>query len=756
MTDLSRAIAVKPIITYPREAQVGKTYLMTIDLQPEEGFEWQYEEEEYPIYCTVDSNLFSSKPVGEPVVVLHRFGGSYGEAKFLLTATDEVTEGEVSITLVNAWGVSIKTIKVLSSLRAIQNVIEVPDNTTNKQAQILDTSLADALIAIIRQQSAILHSLNISEWEDSLHQLEEQTLSEGFKILFLGEFKRGKSTLINALLAKEINYGILPTDIIPITAIITAIKWGDTPHVILHYSNEHSVSVSVEQLKDYVTINHTNIVADESLCERVEVFLPISFLKSGLEIIDSPGLNDTEIRQRITLSYLTRADLVFFVLSSVAALSQSELEIIERIIDIKRDIIFICNQFDLIQDRDKDRLKAYVTNRLARLNKGEKQKIFFVSAYEALDGRLVGNSNQVQQSGIILLEQEIDKLIISRRDLRFRRISAVVKKSIRESRLVISTRSSILHKEQADLDTRYRRERDRPEKINEVRSRLDRRISRSREEIMSLVSAKASQPFNQVARQIDNWVEGYEVREPLALKDFLPWNNTSAVRRVASEVTEHLISRMDIEFTQWQSTELQPSIRQYLESISHDLESILHEFSAIQSELDSQLNFNRNIFLAEASLSRRNVVELQMLSATAGLAAISATVYPELLEISTVVQMISLTTEKIKKAVGSRLKYEILSSSNEISLQLAINVADIISAEIQNAVHQAFARELEYSYEESVSLRQTMEERTIQFEESKIYLHRLSSQLDSVEQQLENLEEQLHKLKSIGTVLDER
>jgi hypothetical protein len=83
MTDLSRAIAVKPIITYPREAQVGKTYLMTIDLQPEEGFEWQYEEEEYPIYCTVDSNLFSSKPVGEPVVVLHRFGGSYGEAKFL-------------------------------------------------------------------------------------------------------------------------------------------------------------------------------------------------------------------------------------------------------------------------------------------------------------------------------------------------------------------------------------------------------------------------------------------------------------------------------------------------------------------------------------------------------------------------------------------------------------------------------------------------------------------------------------------------
>jgi ribosome biogenesis GTPase A len=756
MTDLSRAIAVKPIITYPSEAQVGKTYLMTIDLQPEENFEWQYDEEEYPIYCTVDSNLFSSKPVGEPVVVLHRFGGSYGEAKFLLTATDEVTEGEVSITLVNAWGLSIKTIKVLSSLRAIQNVIPEKE-VTNKQAQILDTSsLADALIAIIRQQSAILQSLNMSEWEDNLHQLEEQTLSEGFKILFLGEFKRGKSTLINALLAREVNHEILATDVLPTTASITQIKWGETPHVILHYSNEQSMLVSVEQLKDYVAINHTDIIADESFCERIEVFLPISFLKSGLEIIDSPGLNDTEIRQRITLNYLTRSDLVFFVLSALAPLSQSELEIIERIININRDIIFICNQFDRVPDKDKDRFKAYVTNRLAHLNKGGKKKIFFVSAYEALHGRLLGNSNQVQKSGIILLEQEIDKLIISRRELRFHRISAVVKESIRESRHAIFVQSSLVQSEQADLDVRYRRETDRLEIINEVSSKLDRRISRSREEIMSLVSAKASQPFNQVARQIDNWVEGYEVREPLAFKDFLPGNNTSAVRRVASEVTEHLISRMDIEFTQWQSTELQPSISQYLESISHDLESISHELSAIQIELDSQLNFNRNIFLVEASLSRSNVVGLQMLPVTAGLATISAIANPELLAIGTIVGMISLTTEKIKKAVASRLKYELLSLSYEISQQLAITVADTISAEIRNAVHQKFARELEYSYEEGVSLRQKMEERTRQFEESKVYLHRLSSQLDSIEQQLENLEEQLHKLKSIGTVLDER
>jgi tetratricopeptide (TPR) repeat protein len=108
----SRILSVKPIIHYPRVAQVGKTYLMTIDLEVEAGAEWQYEEEEYPIYCTVDSELFSSKPVGEPVVVLHRFGGSYGEARFLLIADSEVKQGSLKIILINAWGVHFKVLNL--------------------------------------------------------------------------------------------------------------------------------------------------------------------------------------------------------------------------------------------------------------------------------------------------------------------------------------------------------------------------------------------------------------------------------------------------------------------------------------------------------------------------------------------------------------------------------------------------------------------------------------------------------------------
>ena len=93
----SIALAIKPIVRYPRVAQVGKTYLMTIDLEVEDGAEWQYEEEEYPVYCEVDSDAFSFRSVGEPVLVLHRFGGNYGEVRFLIKPLQEISEKYITI-----------------------------------------------------------------------------------------------------------------------------------------------------------------------------------------------------------------------------------------------------------------------------------------------------------------------------------------------------------------------------------------------------------------------------------------------------------------------------------------------------------------------------------------------------------------------------------------------------------------------------------------------------------------------------------
>jgi hypothetical protein len=105
-------IRLRPIISYPRRAQAGKSYLMTIDLQLEApGAPWPFPEEEYAISCILDTQpFFSYEPLEgrEPAIVLHRFGGSYGPAQYMLTAAPhELPKGAISITFTNPYGIPI-------------------------------------------------------------------------------------------------------------------------------------------------------------------------------------------------------------------------------------------------------------------------------------------------------------------------------------------------------------------------------------------------------------------------------------------------------------------------------------------------------------------------------------------------------------------------------------------------------------------------------------------------------------------------
>ncbi|NEZ64371.1 NACHT domain-containing protein [Leptolyngbyaceae cyanobacterium CCMR0082] len=138
MVNESHGFSIRPVIHYPSGVQAGKTYLMTIDLLPEESFKWHSEEEEHPIYCQVDSDVFNTNPVDETVVVLHRFGGSYGEIGILVTAPLQGIEGQLSVTLINRWGVPIKriflgTIPIYSGL--VDSPIETEIHVTTSQVK---------------------------------------------------------------------------------------------------------------------------------------------------------------------------------------------------------------------------------------------------------------------------------------------------------------------------------------------------------------------------------------------------------------------------------------------------------------------------------------------------------------------------------------------------------------------------------------------------------------------------------------------
>lgn len=120
----SSTIKIQPIINYPREARVGESYLLTIDVRLaslKSG--WEYPEEEYPIKCVLNVQPYFSYEVlgnGEPGIVLHRFGGTYGAAHYLLKACErKIEKGTVSITLLNARDIPIAHIELECEVKEV-------------------------------------------------------------------------------------------------------------------------------------------------------------------------------------------------------------------------------------------------------------------------------------------------------------------------------------------------------------------------------------------------------------------------------------------------------------------------------------------------------------------------------------------------------------------------------------------------------------------------------------------------------------
>lgn len=110
-------LSVVPVVAYPKVAERGRSYLMTVDMASPPDQVWSVPEEEIEIGFVIDgSPLYTSRPLGTPSVIVHRFGGTYGAARFVLTAGDTVGEGPITLTILNPSGLPAKALRLASRI----------------------------------------------------------------------------------------------------------------------------------------------------------------------------------------------------------------------------------------------------------------------------------------------------------------------------------------------------------------------------------------------------------------------------------------------------------------------------------------------------------------------------------------------------------------------------------------------------------------------------------------------------------------
>jgi Dynamin family len=151
-----------------------------------------------------------------------------------------------------------------------------------------------------------------------------------FHVLVVGEFKQGKSTLINSLL----DTSICPVDDDIATSAPTAVRFGDPPEATVYLEPEREgddlveQSIAVDDVQDYVT--EAANPANERRVKSVEVGLPLPFLSDGLVFVDTPGVGGLgSVHGTITIGALPMADGVLFVSDASQEFSAPELQFLK-------------------------------------------------------------------------------------------------------------------------------------------------------------------------------------------------------------------------------------------------------------------------------------------------------------------------------------------------------------------------------------------------------------------------------------------
>jgi GTP-binding protein EngB required for normal cell division len=258
-----------------------------------------------------------------------------------------------------------------------------------------------SLAEIVRSAQAI--DSKDSDLQSASRELLTRLAEDRFNLMLVGRFSRGKSTLINAVLG----YPYLPTGILPLTSVITTVRYGSRPQAVLNFRNAGLPrEIPLSQLPEYVTqqSNPGNV----KRLAYAEIQLPVELLRRGLFFVDSPGLGssiaeNTETTER----FFPQADAFVLITSYDSPLSEEEDRALQRIRQADRVLFVIVNKHDTVSPSERGQVLEFVQERLARYYFTREPLVFSVSARLALEGKQQRNVELIDASGIRPFEEAL-------------------------------------------------------------------------------------------------------------------------------------------------------------------------------------------------------------------------------------------------------------------------------------------------------------------------------------------------------------
>lgn len=279
-------------------------------------------------------------------------------------------------------------------------------------------AMADTLSTAETAGATASGQLSLAPQVETLRGVADNLQQGIFRLVVLGDLKRGKSTLLNSLLGER----LLPSDVNPCTAVLTVLKYGPQKQVTIHHLDDTPPEkIELEDFKQIYTIDPEEAKAlaskDQAAFPNVshaEIEYPLPLLQQGLELIDTPGLNDTEARNQLVFNFLQDCHAVLFVMDATQPCTLDERRYLQNTLkDRGITIFFLINAWDKVQSNlinpddsealtsAEDRLRGVFHTHLADYCPHQyDQRVFEVSGLKALRSQLQNDPEALAQSGV--------------------------------------------------------------------------------------------------------------------------------------------------------------------------------------------------------------------------------------------------------------------------------------------------------------------------------------------------------------------
>jgi GTPase SAR1 family protein len=245
---------------------------------------------------------------------------------------------------------------------------------------------------------------------DAARALDKKLVENRFNVVVFGEFKRGKTTFVNALLGAD----MLPAAVVPLTSIVTAVTWGEEIRARIGYLDGRAEDIDVQELARYVTErgNPENRLG----VARAVLSYPSDDLRDGVFLVDTPGVGSVYRRNtEAARALLSESDVAIFLTSADPPISDAERAFLEEVRGEATRLFFVLNKIDYLSGPlDRDEAIAFTHGVIADAV-GSDVVLYPVSARRALMAKLVGDHRELEASGLPIFEHDFRRFLLDQK-----------------------------------------------------------------------------------------------------------------------------------------------------------------------------------------------------------------------------------------------------------------------------------------------------------------------------------------------------